>query len=219
MDNLVYIVFICVSVPLFYILLVLQKGSRKYIGYMIVGIYVCLVSSEINGNILDFLDNDIVYLSTTFTPVIEEVLKAVPVLIYAIYFSDDLQTVLGLAFSVGIGFAIMENLVMLTQNLNEVGYFWALIRVIGAALLHGVCTSFVGFGLAYIHKKRKMFLPGTVALLAMAISIHTLFNCLVLSEYKYIGFSLPLLFYIPLYHSVKNQEKKKNENQEKSATH
>lgn len=44
--------------------------------------------------------------------------KALPVLFYAFFFSDDRQRLAQAAFAVGLGFAILENMIMLTQNIG-----------------------------------------------------------------------------------------------------
>ena len=47
-------------------------------------------------------------------------------------------------------------------------------------------------------KKRKLFYSGTFALLTLASIYHGIFNMLVQSEYKYLGFVLPAVTYIPI---------------------
>ena len=50
----------------------------------------------------------------------EELLKALPVLVFAVFFSDDRKDILPAALSVGIGFSILENTAILVQNLTVV---------------------------------------------------------------------------------------------------
>ena len=63
----------------------------------------------------------------------------------------------------------------------------------GAALMHGICTSFVGMGMSYVKKRRKFFFCGTFALLITAIIYHGIFNTLVQSDYKIFAFIMPSL--------------------------
>ena len=56
----------------------------------------------------------------TVPPVTEKLLKALPVLVFAVFFSDDRKDVLPAAMSVGIGFSILENTAILVQNLTVV---------------------------------------------------------------------------------------------------
>ena len=58
----------------------------------------------------------------------EELLKALPVLVFAVFFSDDRKDILPAAMSVGIGFSILENTAILVQNLTVVTLGWAALR-------------------------------------------------------------------------------------------
>ena len=103
-----------------------------------------------------------------------------------------------IAFAAGIGFAMFENMVILVQNIESVTVSWAVVRGFSTALMHGVCTSAVGYGMSFVRKRRKLFYCGTFALLAMASIYHGIFNMLVQSDYKYLGFVLPAVTYIPI---------------------
>ena len=48
MDNLVYILFICLVAPMLLMVLMLRKRSRLLVGYMVIGICVSLFVSELN---------------------------------------------------------------------------------------------------------------------------------------------------------------------------
>ena len=104
MDNLVYILFICLVAPMLLMLLLLRKRSRLLVGYMIIGIFVSLFVSELNTILLNLFDGDSLYVTTTITPISEEIVKAVPVLFYAIVFSDNRDRVMPIAFATGVGF-------------------------------------------------------------------------------------------------------------------
>jgi RsiW-degrading membrane proteinase PrsW (M82 family) len=198
MDNLIYILFICVVAPLFLMLFMLKKRSKMIIGFMLIGIFVSLFVSELNTIILNFFNNDTLLVTTSLTPITEELFKAVPILFYALVYSDRQDRVLPLAMSVGIGFGMFENMVILLQNIEEVTIAWAIIRGFSTALMHGVCTLTVGFGICFVRKKRKLFYCGTFSLLVLASIYHGIFNMLVQSDYKYFGFILPAVTYIPI---------------------
>ena len=198
MDNLVYILFICLVAPMLLMVLILRKRSRLLVGYMLVGIFVSLFVSELNTILLGFFNDDLLYVTTTITPVSEEIVKAIPVLFYAIVYSDDRDRVIPLAFATGVGFAMFENMVILVQNIENVTIGWAVIRGFATALMHAICTVAVGYGICFVKKRRKLFYCGTFALLAMASIYHGIFNMLVQSDYKYLGFFLPAVTYIPL---------------------
>ena len=195
MDSLIYILFICVVAPLTLMLLMLKKQAKVLIGFMILGIVMSLFVSELNRILLAWLDGDYFYVTTTITPLTEEVLKAIPVLIYAIFWSEKQEKILPLAFSIGIGFGLFENTMILVQNIEGVSIAWAIARGFSTALMHGVCTSVIGYGISFIRKKRKLFYCGTFALLALASIYHGIYNLLVQSDFKYFGFAIPVVTY------------------------
>ena len=220
MENMNNIIFICIMVPLFFLMFIIRdKFARTTIGFVMIGVFACLFISEVNGLLLDYFDEDYQYVTTSITPVTEEIVKALPVLFFAYMFSDDPDKLEAISFSVGVGFAILENMVVLLQNVETVTLFWALIRGFGSALMHGICTGAVGLGMHFIHQKTKLFLSGTFALLVLAIIYHSIYNTLVQSQYKYFGFVLPLTTFIVIYafgvwkkkNSKKHGSDKKNE--------
>jgi RsiW-degrading membrane proteinase PrsW (M82 family) len=199
--------------PLLLTLPLMKGASRRVMLYLIIGICVSLFISEINGRILTAFNNQMILVTTTFTPITEEIIKALPVLIYAFLFSDDREKLLPLAFATGIGFALFENTVILVQSIDNVSILWAIIRGFSTALMHGICTAAVGYGMSFVRKKKKLFVSGTFALLAFAVIYHGLFNMLVQSKnLQYVGFFMPAVTYIPLIiylvFSVRNKKQK-----------
>ena len=107
---------------------------------------------------------------------------------------------------------MFENMVILTANVGNVTIGWAIARGFSTALMHAVCTVTVGFGICFIKKKKKLFYCGTFALLTMASIYHGIFNMLVQSDYKFLGFVLPALTYVPILIQQYFYYKRKNEN-------
>ena len=202
MDNLIYILFICVVAPLLLMLPLLKKRSKLVMGYMIIGIVLSLFVSEINTILLSLFDNASLYVTTTITPVSEEIVKTLPILFYACVFSDSRDRLMPIALATGIGFGLFENTVVLVQslvqNVDGVTVGWAIIRGFSTALMHGVCTMAVGFGISFVKKKKKLFYCGTFALLTMATIYHGIYNMLVQSDYRWLGFVLSAVTYIPI---------------------
>ena len=198
MDNLIYILLICVVAPMFLLLLMLKKRSKLIVGFMLGGIFTSLFSSELNTILLHALDNDALLLTTSVSPGTEEFFKALPILFYALVNSDRQDRIMPLSFALGIGFGMFENTVMLVQNVENVTIAWAIIRGFSTALMHGLCTLAVGYGICFVKKKKKLFVVGTFALLALASTYHGIFNMLVQSDYNYIGYIMPAVTYIPI---------------------
>lgn len=199
MENMTYILFICMVAPLLLSLPLIKKSSRGIMIFILIGIGAALFISEVNGVFLRLMNNDTLFVTTTITPVTEEIVKALPVLVYAFLFSDKREKLLTVSFAVGIGFALFENTYILTQTATQVTIGWAIIRGFSTALMHGICTAAIGFGMSFVRKKKKLFYCGTISLLLLAVTYHGIFNMLVQSEsLKFFGFFLPAVTYIPL---------------------
>lgn len=205
---MVYIIYICMAVPLMLMLPLLEKHSRWLIGFMLIGATAAVCSSEINGMIQVLSGISSMNLSLKVAPVIEECLKALAILLFAIFGSDDRKKVLSLAMATGIGFAILENTYVLIHNLNSVSLGWAMIRGASTSLMHGMCTFLVGCGIIYVRKQKKLFYTGTFGLLSVAITAHAAFNLLVYSKWDWFGLMLPIIIYVAA-QCILNREKLK----------
>ena len=197
MVNLSYIIFICMVISFSLMLPLMEKKTRSVVIFMIVGIFCCLFVSELNQILLNAFHGNMYYVTTTITPVTEEIVKALPILYFAVVISDNRRTLVTNSFAVGVGFALLENMVILVQNVENVTILWALVRGFGSGLVHGLCTVTVGVGISYVKKRRKLFFSGTFALLSIAIIYHATYNLLVQSKYPYTGVLLPVITYIP----------------------
>lgn len=210
MDYLIYILAICISSPLFLMMIIADNKTRRLLGFMIGGIFLSVVASEINAVMRDevFTSLDLFHITTSITPICEEILKALPLLFVAVFITDKPKVLFTQAMSIGIGFAVMENAYVLLQNVETVSIFWAIIRGFSSGLMHSVCTLFVGIGVSIIKKRRKLFLTGTFALLVSASIYHSLFNMLIQSNFMYVGAMLPIVNYAVLAYSIYKQQKK-----------
>jgi len=194
MDTLMWNLFLCIALPLASSLILLKGRSQMVIASLVAGMFMCMFVGAINGIILDTMGLDRIFeITTIYTPMTEELVKAFPVFLFTVTVSDKRQNVLSVAMAVGVGFAIIENAYILISEAELWGPLDALARVFGASLMHGVCTSLVGFGMSYIYKRRKLFFTGTLALLTMAMTYHGIFNALVQSQYSHIGLHLPIV--------------------------
>lgn len=212
MDNLIYILFISIFVPLFLMMAVIDKKSRLPLIFVLVGILVSLFASEINGLILKYFPIDEYKVSINIAPVTEEILKVLPVLFYAIVISDKKETLFTISIAIGIGFAILENAYILLINSESFFMITGIIRGFGTGLMHGMCTLLVGFGISFVKKKKKLFFIGTFALLSTAITYHSIFNMLVQSPYQIVGALLPIATYTPFFIWRNIVKKKSNTN-------
>ena len=213
MDNIIYILFVSVAIPIMLMALLVEKKSRFPIIFVLIGIFVSVFASEVNGLLSQVLDMDMYSVTVIVTPVSEELLKALPILYYALVISDKRERLFTASMATGIGFAVLENAFYLL-NYPNFSMLSAVIRAFGAGLMHGMCTLLIGVGISFVKKKRKLFAVGTFGLLSTAIVYHGIYNILIQSEYSIIGALLPVATYIPFivwrikYKKVKSAESK-----------
>lgn len=196
MDNIKYMLFISVSIPMMLMALLVEKKARLPIMFMFIGLIVSVFASEVNGLLSQALSMDLYRMTVVVTPVSEECLKALPILYYAIVISDKQERLFTASMATGIGFAVLENAYFL-YNYPDFNMLSAIIRAFGAGLMHGMCTLLVGVGISFVRKKRKLFVVGTFGLLSTAIVYHGVYNILIQSRFSIVGALLPIATYIP----------------------
>ena len=197
MENLNLVLFIAIAIPLTMMLFIFRGRSRTVLLFLLIGMAVCLFCGELNAMLLGLLRTDAHFFTVNISPLTEELCKAIPIVIFGFLYKPSRQTMLESAISVGVGFSLLENAFALAANSGSVSLPLALMRGFGAGMCHGVCTLAVGFGMTFIHKRRKLFYTGTAALLSAAALYHAIYNDLVQSGYAMVGFLLPVLTFVP----------------------
>ena len=196
MDDMIYILFVSVFVPILLMANLIEKKARLPIVFVLAGIFISVFAAELNGVLRQMLPLNHYELTIIVTPMTEEVLKALPVLFYALVISDKQERLFTASMATGIGFAVLENAYYLLTS-RHWNVLDAVARAFGTGLMHGMCTLLVGVGITFVKKKRKIFWLGTFALLSTAITYHGIYNMLVQSQYEIIGYLLPISTYIP----------------------
>ncbi|WP_300364065.1 PrsW family glutamic-type intramembrane protease [uncultured Subdoligranulum sp.] len=192
---MVYVILICIAVPLLLLMTLMDARSRLLTGFMLVGMLTAASAYEINSTVQVMFWMTGQEVSVRVAPVIEELLKAVPILFYSVAVSDDRKILLPLSMAVGIGFAILENAYLLTAYIDQVTISWALVRGLSTSLSHGLCTLTVGYGMSFVRKQKKLFYTGIFGLLSLAMTFHAVFNLLIQLQYDWIGMGLPILLF------------------------
>ena len=213
MENLIYTLFVSVFVPILLMALLIEPKARLPIVFVLVGIFISVFAAETNGLLRSLLSMSTYDLTIIVTPITEEILKAIPILVFATAISDKKEKLFTASMATGIGFAVLENAYYL---LNDYSFNMmdAIIRAFGTGLMHGMCTLLVGVGISFARKRKKMFVVGTFALLSTAITYHGIYNMLVQSPYELAGFLLPIFTYIPfLIWRVEIKKKQKTKKQ------
>lgn len=195
MENVNLILFICLFIPMCMMLFVFKGQSRLLCGFLLIGMFVCVFSGEINCLIMKTYDLDVNTISINIAPLVEEILKAFPIILVSLLYKPSKQQIAEYALSVGVGFATLENVSILISS-HTISFMYAFLRAIGTGMMHGICTLFIGIVMRNIIYKKKIVVSGTLAALSISVIYHSIYNMLVLSKYIVFGAILPILTFV-----------------------
>lgn len=189
---MIFKVLFAILLPLLMMIFIFSGKSRRASIFLLIGLVITVVSAYVNewGSQLPVSDR---YYVSNIGPIAEEILKAVPIFIYAFVKKPRRQNLLEAGLSVGLGFAIMENVIFMIAYTNQITLIVALFRGLGAGIMHGLTTMVVAFGMSFITLKKKLFFVGTLTFLSIAITFHSIYNMLVQSDYQIVGFFIPVI--------------------------
>ena len=185
-------------VSLFLVMLVYLDSYKllkfpKVIKMVFLGGGAAFVAYLVNMVLLESLPLEIPSYTRYVAPIIEESIKAF--LVFYLIKKNRINFLVGAAiggFAVGSGFALVENLYFLYSLPPSTPMVW-IIRGFGTAMMHGACSVIFAIITELRWDKEeswKAFLPGLLA----AISIHSFYNCFLLSPFLSV---IVILFFLP----------------------
>ena len=198
MGNLNLILFVSFALPMIMSFFVCKGRVRAAMIFFFIGMCVCLFCGELSAVALQALPYDQKFFAANIGPFFEEVFKAFPILVYVFVFKPERRNLYECAVMDGIGFAVLENAFTLGGSAASVSVVDALMRGLGAGIMHGLCTLAVGYGMSFVYTRRKLFRTGTVAMLAVATVYHATYNTLVQSTHLWMGVLLPVITLVPV---------------------
>ena len=187
-------VLVCIAAPLFITMLCVGRKYRAAFVFCFAGMLVCLLSAYLNTFFTIIYQADTMNAATQIAPVVEEIMKLLPLLFFLIVFEPDLQRFRLAAMLVAASFATFENICYLAEN-GAGQMLFLLIRGFGTGTMHVVCGSAYSEGLRFVwHDRllRSVCIPG---LLCVTIIYHAIYNLLVSvgGSVQVIGYCVPLL--------------------------
>ena len=186
-------VLVCIAAPLFITMLCVGRKYRASFVFCFAGMLVCLLSAYLNTFFTIIYQADTMNAATQIAPVVEEIMKLLPLLFFLIVFEPDLQRFRLAAMLVAASFATFENICYLAEN-GAGQMLFLLIRGFGTGAMHVVCGSAYSEGLRFVwHDRllRSVCIPG---LLCVTIIYHAIYNLLVSvgGSVQVIGYCIPL---------------------------
>lgn len=170
-----------------------KKPMRFFAGAFFWGMLSALISLVLNSLLMAYLHESlsldsalVVFIATAaVAPFVEEAVKGIGILgLFGNKDIDDAMNGLLLGFSVGLGFAFIENWFYFSSKVNplEMGIvpwgFLAIYRMFFNSMAHGCFTAAIGAALGWARWQRLgkftslAFIPG----LQLAVALHVIFN-------------------------------------------
>ena len=187
-------VFICMASPLLVAALCMGKQQTKFFLFCLAGMGACLLSAYINTFFAALYGADNLAATAEIAPVVEEVMKLLPLLFYLLIFEPKTEQIKISAVITALSFATFENICYLIQI--GAGHFsFIFFRGIGTGAMHVICGAIVGGGLAYVWQRTWLKIAGTCGLLGAAITFHALYNLLIAygGAVQYAAYVLPVV--------------------------
>ena len=171
-------VFLCMVSPLLIAALCMGKRQTRFFFFCFAGMGACLLSAYINTFFAALYGADALAAAVEIAPVVEEVMKLLPLLFYLLVFEPKPEKIKTAAVISALSFATFENVCYLIQN--GAGHFsFIFFRGFGTGAIHVICGAIVGGGLAYAWQRTWLKIAGTCGLLGAAITFHATYNLLI----------------------------------------
>ncbi|MBQ9827066.1 MAG: PrsW family intramembrane metalloprotease [Lachnospiraceae bacterium] len=200
-------ILVCIAIPLMISLLFIRGSARMFVAGSLIGMGVCLLAGYFNGFISYTGAMSETDTSVFVAPLIEEIMKFVPLLMGITILRLENRELLIFAAGIGTGFATFENCChILTSGADSFGY--VLIRGMSVGVMHIVSLLTVAFGTIVVRRFRVLHLAGIMGALAFSMTVHGLYNLLVSQPgiTSFIGYAFPVVMSAVLYYIYKNTD-------------
>ena len=187
-------IFICMASPLLVAALCMGRRRLRFFLFGVAGMGVCLLSAYINTFLAAVYQADALAATVEIAPVVEEVMKLLPLVFYLLVFEPEAERIKPAAITAALSFATFENVCYLIQN-GAGRFSFIFFRGFGTGAMHVLCGLIVGGGLTDAWQRTWLKIAGTCGLLGAAITLHAIYNLLIAygGTAQYIAYVLPVL--------------------------
>ncbi len=187
-------VFLCLAAPLIVAAVCVQRYPRRSILFILSGMTACLLSSYISTFFARIAGADALGATLEISPMVEEILKLVPVLFYMMVYEPERNEAAGEALMIAVGFATLENVLnLLSTDADNTVHL--LIRGFSTGAMHVACGAVTAVVLRGMWNSLLFRTIATLGVLCLSITCHGIYNILVNQDGipAMIGYLLPLL--------------------------
>ena len=187
-------VFICMASPLLIAALCMGRRQAKFFLCCLAGMGACLLSAYINTFFAALYAADTLAATAEIAPVVEEVMKLLPLLFYLLVFEPEPVPIKNASIIVALSFATFENICYLLEH-GTGNLFYLLVRGFSTGAMHITCAFIIGYGLRVFRRPAALKASGIFALLCVAITFHAMFNMIMKTEglIKQFGYAVPIV--------------------------
>ena len=171
-------VFVCMAAPLVMVILCLGRKYRPAVFMCLAGMGMCLLSAYLNSFFAQAYAADQFNANTQIAPVVEEIMKLLPLLFYLEVFKPGEETFKTAAIIVAASFATFENVCYLMRG-GEDDLPLLLIRGFGTGAMHVICGSTYSYWMRFVWQREKLRNACLLGILCLAITYHAVYNLLV----------------------------------------
>lgn len=193
-------ILLCIAIPLLIVLFFLHGKTRLFAGSFLVSMCMCLVAAYVSGFISLISDMSVEDVQIFVSPVIEEIMKLLPILFYLVLFEPEDENIFLAGLGVGAGFATFENCCyILASGAESLPYI--MIRGMAVGVMHIVSVIVLTIGVIMARRFNALTVAGVLGAISLSMTFHGLYNLLVSEPgfSSYIGYVLPILTAIVLY--------------------
>ncbi len=186
-------IFVCIAAPLLVAAFCMGRKYLRFFLFAFAGMGVCLLSAYVNTFFAALYGASPFNATAEIAPVVEEVMKLLPLLFYLLVFEPERAHIRTAVFIVAAGFATFENVCYLIQHGAD-NFSFLLIRGFGTGAMHIVCGAIVGTGLIFVWRRGWLTVAGTCGLLGAAVIFHGIYNLLIAygGWVQYIAYAMPI---------------------------
>ncbi len=192
--NYIENIYVCIAAPFIIAILCFGKNYRRVMTFALAGMTACLLSSYISTFLASVEGVDMAAAAMNVSPIVEEIMKLLPVLFYLAVFEPPKERAVGGILMLAVGFATFENVCYLTENGAD-NLLFLVIRGFGTGTMHVVCGMLVAIGLLYLWDQRWLRAAGLFGLMTLSITYHGIYNMIVSQPgaIAVIGYMIPIV--------------------------
>ena len=176
--NYIENTYVCLAAPMLIAIISLRKEGQRSLFFVLMGMTACLLSAYISSFIAGVMGLELSAAVYELSPVVEEIMKAMPVLFYLLVYEPDKRSAVTCTLMLAVGFATFENICYLTA-FGSADLLRLVIRGFGTGAMHIVCGMAVALGLFFLWDQVWLQVVGGFALLCFVITFHAIFNVFV----------------------------------------